>query len=122
MLKKVFVYAAVLVIAFGPATLLAQGPATTPPAETVAPPAPSGGGFMLLDASGAAVFGGTIGAALVIIGGAKGIGRIGGGAVESMARQPEAVGGISTAMIITAAMIEGATLFAVVVCLLAVMK
>jgi ATP synthase F0 subunit c len=49
----------------------------------------------------------------------KGIGgRIGGSAVESMARQPEAAGTINTAMLITAAMIEGATLFAVVVCLL----
>ena len=55
------------------------------------------------------------------MGGAAGIGRIGGSAVESMARQPEAAGQISTAMIITAALIEGATLFAVVVTLLAVL-
>ncbi len=61
-----------------------------------------------------------IGAGLVVIGGAAGIGRIGGSAVESMARQPEASGAINTAMLITAAMIEGATLFAVVVCLLAI--
>jgi F-type H+-transporting ATPase subunit c len=61
-----------------------------------------------------------IGAGLVLIGGAAGIGRIGGSAVESMARQPEAAGAINTAMLITAAMIEGATLFGVVVCLLAV--
>ena len=54
--------------------------------------------------------------------GAAGIGRIGGSAVESMARQPAAAGQISTAMIITAAMIEGATLFAVVVGMLAVLK
>lgn len=61
-----------------------------------------------------------IGAGLVIMGGAAGIGRIGGSAVESMARQPEASGSINFAMILTAAMIEGATLFAVVVCLLAI--
>ncbi len=73
----------------------------------------------LFDARGAAAFGATIGAGLVIIGGAKGISRIGGSAVESMARQPEASGSINVAMIITAAMIEGATLFAVIVCLLA---
>ncbi len=69
------------------------------------------------------VFGGVgagIGAGLVIMGGAAGIGRIGGAAVESMARQPEVAGSINTAMLITAAMIEGATLFAVVVCLLAI--
>lgn len=61
-----------------------------------------------------------IGAGLVVMGGAAGIGRIGGSAVESMARQPETAGAINTAMLITAAMIEGATLFAVVVCLLAI--
>lgn len=61
-----------------------------------------------------------VGAGLVIMGGAAGIGRIGGSAVESMARQPEAATTINTAMLITAAMIEGATLFAVVVCLLAI--
>ena len=61
----------------------------------------------------AANLGGAIGAGLAVIGGAAGIGRIGASAVESMARQPEASGSISTAMIITAAMIEGATLFAV---------
>jgi F-type H+-transporting ATPase subunit c len=74
-----------------------------------------------LTTDGARKLGGAIGAGLVIMGGAAGIGRIGGSAVESMARQPEAAGNISTAMIITAAMIEGATLFAVVVGLLAVL-
>ncbi len=62
---------------------------------------------------------GALGAGLVLIGGGLGIGRIGGSAVESIARQPEAAGQISTAMIITAAMVEGATLFGVVVCMLA---
>ena len=64
-------------------------------------------------------FGGALGAGLVIIGGGFGIGRIGSAAVESMARQPEASGSINMAMIITAAMIEGATLFAVVACFMA---
>ena len=76
------------------------------------------GGTLLSDA-GAGNLGGGIGVGLVIMGGAAGIGRIGGSAVESMARQPEAAGQISNAMIITAALIEGATLFAVVVGLLA---
>jgi len=62
-----------------------------------------------------------IGVGLVVMGGAAGIGRIGGSAVESMARQPETAGAINTAMLITAAMIEGATLFAVVVCLLGIL-
>jgi F-type H+-transporting ATPase subunit c len=72
-----------------------------------------------LTTDGARKLGGSIGAGLVIIGGAAGIGRIGGSAVESMARQPEVAGQINGAMIITAALIEGATLFAVVLCLLA---
>ena len=75
-----------------------------------------------LTSNGAAWLGGAIGAGLAIMGGAAGIGRIGGSAVESMARQPGAAGQISTAMIITAAMIEGATLFAVVVGMMAVLK
>lgn len=76
----------------------------------------------LVTSNGAGWLGGAIGAGLAIIGGAAGIGRIGGSAVESMARQPAAAGQISTAMIITSAMIEGAMLFAVVVGLLAVTK
>ena len=75
-----------------------------------------------LSSNGAAWLGGAVGAGLAIMGGAAGIGRIGGSAVESMARQPAAAGQISTAMIITSAMIEGATLFAVVVGMMAVLK
>ena len=73
------------------------------------------------DDKGAKGIGGGIGAGLVLMGGGAGIGRIGSSAVESMARQPEAAGQINTAMLITAAMVEGATLFAVVVCLLGVL-
>ena len=75
-----------------------------------------------LTSQGAGWLGGAIGAGLAIIGGAAGVGRIGGSAVESMARQPEAAGQINVAMIITAAMVEGATLFAVVVAMMAVLK
>ncbi len=59
--------------------------------------------------------GGAIGAGLAVIGAGLGIGMIGKGATEGMARQPEAAGKIQTAMIIAAALIEGAALFAVVV-------
>jgi F-type H+-transporting ATPase subunit c len=59
----------------------------------------------------------TFGAGLVIIGAAMGIGKIGATAVESMARQPEVAGNIQTAMIIAAALIEGATFFALIVCI-----
>jgi F-type H+-transporting ATPase subunit c len=78
-----------------------------------------GGGFLTTD--GARKLGGAIGAGLAIIGAGAGIGRIGGSAVESIARQPEAAGQISNAMIITAAMIEGAALFALVIGILAVL-
>jgi F-type H+-transporting ATPase subunit c len=77
------------------------------------------GGGSLLTTEGASALGGAIGAGLVVMGGAAGIGRIGGSAVESIARQPEAAGQIANAMLITAALIEGATLFAVVIALLA---
>ncbi len=63
-------------------------------------------------------FGAAFGAGLVILGAGLGIGRIGSSAVESMARQPEAAGSIQTAMIIAAALIEGATFFALIVCML----
>jgi F-type H+-transporting ATPase subunit c len=59
-----------------------------------------------------------VGAGVAIIGGGLGIGLVGKGAVESIARQPEAAGPIGTNMILAAALIEGATLFAVVVGLL----
>jgi len=62
--------------------------------------------------------GAAFGAGLVMLGAGLGIGRIGGQAVESMSRQPEAAGNIQTAMIIAAALIEGATFFALIVCLL----
>jgi len=55
-----------------------------------------------------------IGAGLAVIGGGIGIALVGKGAVESIARQPEAAGKIQTNMILAAALIEGATLFAVV--------
>ncbi len=58
------------------------------------------------------------GCGLIIIGAGYGIGRIGATAVESMARQPEVAGNIQTAMIIAAALIEGVTFFALIVCLL----
>ncbi len=58
-----------------------------------------------------------IGAGLAVIGAGMGIGRIGGSAVESMARQPEIAGKLQGAMLVASALIEGAALFAIVVCL-----
>jgi F-type H+-transporting ATPase subunit c len=62
--------------------------------------------------------GSALGAGVVILGAGLGIGRIGGQAVEGMSRQPEAAGNIQTAMIISAALIEGVTLLALIVCLI----
>ena len=59
-----------------------------------------------------------IGAAITVVGAGIGIGRIGGSAMEAIARQPEAAGKIQTAMIISAALIEGAALFAIVVAMM----
>ncbi len=79
---------------------------------------------MAQEATGAAAagfslnLGAAFGAGLVILGAGFGIGRIGAAAVESIARQPEVAGNIQTAMIISAALIEGATFFALIVCML----
>ena len=60
-----------------------------------------------------------VGAGLAVIGAGLGIGQIGGRAMDAIARQPEATGKIQTAMIIAAALIEGAALFAIVVAIIA---
>jgi F-type H+-transporting ATPase subunit c len=64
------------------------------------------------------LYGPSIGAGLVILGAGFGFGKIGAAALESMARQPEAAGKIQPAMIIIAALLEGATFFALLVCLI----
>ena len=63
---------------------------------------------------------GAIGAGIAALAAAWGIGKIGQSAMESIARQPEAAGNIRTAMLIIGALVEGACLFAILVCLLAV--
>lgn len=94
-MMKLFVFCWAAFVVVGP--VMAQGAA-------------GGGGGMNLGAA--------LGAGLVIIGAGLGIGRIGGQAVEGISRQPEATGSIQTAMIIAAALIEGATFFALIVCML----
>jgi F-type H+-transporting ATPase subunit c len=63
---------------------------------------------------------GAIGAAIAAIAAAWGIGKIGKSAMEAIARQPEAAGNIRTAMLIIGALVEGACLFAIIACLMAV--
>ncbi|HYE63499.1 MAG TPA: ATP synthase F0 subunit C [Phycisphaerales bacterium] len=93
-----------------PVAAMAQGTATNP--ADLAGATNTGGGITIGQGLAA------IGAGLAVIGGALGIGMIGKGAVESIARQPEAGGPIGTNMILAAALVEGATLFAIVVGLL----
>lgn len=71
-------------------------------------------------ASGLAKLGGGIGAGLAAIGAGLGVGLIGGHAMEGIARQPEASGDIRSNMIVAAALVEGVALFAVILCLLAI--
>ncbi len=68
----------------------------------------AGGGFSMN-------LGAAIGCGVVVLGAGLGIGRIGGQAVEGISRQPEATANIQTAMIISAALIEGVTLLALIV-------
>ena len=72
----------------------------------------------LLTDAALAVMGAGIGSGLVAIGAGIGIGRIGGSAIESMARQPEASAKIQTTMLIIAALVEVIALFGVVICFL----
>ncbi|MCS6976958.1 MAG: ATP synthase F0 subunit C [Gemmatales bacterium] len=62
------------------------------------------------------------GAALTTIGAGFGFGRIGSAALESMARQPEVAGRVQTGMLIIAALLEGATFFALIVCIIMATK
>ena len=80
-------------------------------------------GMMLLQAAAGAALGkvgAAIGAAIAAIAAAYGIGKIGHATIESIARQPESAGNMRTSMIIAAGMIEGAALFAIIVCLLTI--
>jgi len=77
--------------------------------------------IFLLQASiavGIAQLGAAIGAGLAALAAAWGIGKIGSSAMESIARQPEAAGDVRSNMIVSAALIEGVSFFAIVVCFL----
>lgn len=103
-LKRITLLAVLALLAL-PSAAFAQGGTTA-------------AGPTLIPLNGAIAIGACIGAGLAIIGAGIGIGRIGGQAVDATARQPEAGGRIFTSMIIAAALVEGAALFAVILCLL----
>lgn len=74
---------------------------------------------MILAAAAVAAVGACIGAGIAALAAGIGIGKIGGSAMEAIARQPESAGDIRSNMIVIAALIEGVALFAVIVCILA---
>ena len=74
--------------------------------------------LILLQALALSQMAAAIGAALAAMAASYGIGKIGSTAMESMARQPEAANDIRMSMIIVSALVEGASLFAILVCLL----
>lgn len=104
-LKLCFVVVAFLSLATVPAMAQGEGEAETAVTAVEAAPA-------------ASIFTNSFGVGLVVIGAGLGIGKIGASAVESMARQPEVAGDIRGAMIVAAALIEGATFFALIVCII----
>ncbi|MBI1337487.1 MAG: ATP synthase F0 subunit C [Phycisphaera sp.] len=83
--------------------------------EAAAHETATGGFFVIPGGDAGLAIGVSLGAGLIVIGAAKGIGNIGSSAVESIARQPEAGGRIFTSMLLSAALIEGFTFFALLI-------
>lgn len=73
---------------------------------------------LLLAADAVAKLGAAIGGGISVIGAGIGIGRIGGNAMDAMARQPEKIGDLRSSMIIAAALIEGAAFLSIIIALL----
>jgi F-type H+-transporting ATPase subunit c len=112
-MKKIMNVAAVVLAISALMTVTSPAMAQVAGAGPVTPPAVPGVASPLTGKG----FGSGIGAGLVMIGAAMGFGKIGAAALESMARQPEVANKIQTAMIIIAALLEGATFFALIVCI-----
>src|SRR5262249_31912181 len=100
-LRQALMVVAVLLVTAAPVFAQAKGP---PPSFTT-------------EVFSGAAMGAGFGAGLIIIGAGYGFGRIGSAALEGMARQPEVAGRVQVAMIIIAALLEGATFFALLICL-----
>lgn len=109
-MRKTWMWA-ILALLILPSVTMAQPAGTTT--------APDDASYFFPPNGATKALGVALGLGLIIIGAGRGIGNIGGHAVDAIARQPEAGGRIFTTMIISAALIEGATLFAIVVAILA---
>ncbi len=119
-LNRTVIVLACLFLAAGPMPLMAQDLTAKEKADLdvskIKAGTPTSSWF-----SGAGL-GAGLGAALTLVGAGYGFGKIGSAALESMARQPEVAGQIQTAMIIIGALLEGATFFALIVCIILVGK
>ena len=117
-LNRFAIVLACLFLVAGPTPLMAQvSDKDKADIEKIKAATPTGSVFV----SGAGI-GAGLGAALTLIGAGYGFGKIGSSALESMARQPEVADKIQTAMIIIGALLEGATFFALIVCIILVGK
>lgn len=116
MIDTVKLVAMVAVLGLVSSVAAAQEPSAT--TEGTAVTAQADGPTM---AKALGIFGACLGAAGAAIGGGFGIARIGSRCMDAIARQPEAAGAMFAPMIVTAAMVEGGMLFAMVVCLLGVL-
>lgn len=114
-LNRVVVLAVCLFFAAGPTPLFAQDLTPAQKYDIDRSKAAAPNGSVILSGAG---FGTGLGVALVLVGAGYGFSKIGSSALESMARQPEVAGQIQTAMIIIGALLEGATFFALIVCIL----
>ncbi|MDD2278327.1 MAG: ATP synthase F0 subunit C [Bacteroidales bacterium] len=79
--------------------------------------------FIILEVAGMALakIGAAIGSSIIVLGASYGISKIGATALESMARQPESAGDIRSSMVISAALIEGVSFFAIIICALVIL-
>ena len=75
-----------------------------------------------MESLGLGYFAAGIGAGISIIGAGLGIGKLAAAAMEASGRQPEAAGQVRTSMLIAAALIEGATFFALAICIILATK
>ncbi|MEK6757406.1 MAG: ATP synthase F0 subunit C [Bacteroidota bacterium] len=75
-----------------------------------------------MEANALAYLGAGLGAGLVVLGAAFGIGKLAAATMEATGRQPEVAGQVRTSMIISAALIEGATFFALAICIILATK
>ena len=119
MMKVSRIILALLIVGLFPAMLIAEGDAPKDAAGDLAAEQVAAANMSM--GRGLAVGGACLGAGIAAIGGGFAVARIGGNCIESMARQPEAAGAMFAPMIVTAAMVEGGMLFAIVVCLLGVL-